>query len=100
MIIFNLWNRLNDNFSSMYETIRTAFGGTSLKLLLSEVNGNAIFIAFQNASMFHNLAEYRPAARRLQEDWNINFPKFLNHLYWRNFSTAPVNDTCRPAGSG
>lgn len=100
LIVFNLWNRLKDNFSSMYETIRTAFGGSALKLLLSEVHGNAIVIAFQNASMFRNLAGYRPEARRLQQDWDINFPKYLNHLYWQNFSTIPVDDTYQPPGSG
>ncbi|MGC2062532.1 MAG: fused MFS/spermidine synthase [Thermodesulfovibrionales bacterium] len=91
----NLWNRLQDNFPVMFDTIRTAFDGHALRLLLGEVHDNAIVLGFENPSLFCNMAIYRPEARRLQREWGINFPRFLKHLYWQNFGTAAIDDTYR-----
>jgi spermidine synthase len=91
----NLWNRLQDNFPVMFGTIKTAFDGHALRLLLGEVHENAIVLGFGNPSLFRDLAIYRPEARRLQREWGINFPRFLKHLYWQNFGTAEIEDSYR-----
>ncbi len=81
----NVWNRLCDNFPVMCGTAGTAFGGGTLKLLLGEVHRNAIIFGFENPSLVSDVAAYRPEAARLQRESNINFPRFLKHLYWQNF---------------
>lgn len=93
VIAINLWNRLNDDFPVMHGLVDSAMGGNTLKLLLSEVHGNAILFAFQDRAMFSDLAVYRPEARRLQLESDINFPRFLKYLYWQNFGTEGFDDT-------
>ncbi|MBA4371402.1 MAG: hypothetical protein C0402_00925 [Thermodesulfovibrio sp.] len=93
----NLWNRLQDNFPLMFETIQTAFKGHALKLPLGEVHDNAIVLGFENPALFRDLAIYRPEAQRLQREWGIDFPRFLKHLYWQNFGAAAVDDSYRIA---
>jgi len=95
----NLWNRLQDNFPVMLETIRTAFAGHALKLLLGEVHENAIVLGFENPALFRDMAIYRPEALKMQKEWGINFPGFLKHLYRQNFGTAAIDDTYRIPGT-
>jgi spermidine synthase len=95
----NLWNRLQDNFPLKLDTIRTAFEGHALKLLLGEVHDNAIVLGFKDPSLFRDMAVYRPEAKKLQREWGIDFPRFLKHLYWQNFGTTAIEDTYRISGT-
>lgn len=94
----NLWNRLQDNFPLMLGTIRAAFNGHALKLLLGEVHDNAIVLGFENPELFRDIAPYRPEAKRLQREWGIDFPRFLKNLYRQNFGTAAIDDSYRISG--
>ena len=91
IFVVNLWNRLGDNFPALYETVDKAFRGGTLKLLLGEVHRNAVVLAFDDPSMPRDLPSYRSEARRLRKELAINFPKFLNYLYWQNFSAASAD---------
>lgn len=95
ILAMNLWNRLQDNFPVMFETIKTVFDGHALRLLLGEVHGNAVVLGFENPALFCDMAIYRPDAKRLQREWGIDFPGFLKHLYRQNFGITEIEDSYR-----
>ncbi len=86
ILVANLWTGPSANFSALYATVKAAFAKNTLKLILSESDGNAIVFGFQNPSICRDLSAYRQEARRLQLKWGINFPRFFKLLYRQNFS--------------
>jgi spermidine synthase len=85
IFVVNLWSGPADNFPAKYARVKATFANNTLKLILSESDGNAVVFAFQNASVCRDLSVYRQEARRLQLRWGINFPKFFKLLYCQNF---------------
>ena len=81
----NLWCRPKDDFPGVYGTLKQAFGDNTLKLLIGEAYWNAIVLGTNSPELFADLPSYRPAARRLQREFGIDFPKYLKLLYWQNF---------------
>ncbi len=57
-----------------------------MKLLLSESFRNAVAFGFENPAARRNLPDRRRRAAELQRKHRINFPRYLKHLYWQNFS--------------
>ncbi len=88
ILVANSWTGQGDNFHAHHVAVKESFADNTLKLMLSEPNGNAIVFAFQNPSMCRDLSVYRQEARRLQLEWGINFPKFFKLLYQQNFRTS------------
>ncbi len=86
ILVVNLWTGREEKFSALYATVKAAFAGNTIKLILSESDGNAVVFAFQNPSMCRDLSAYRQEARRLQMKWGINFPKFFKLLHRQNSS--------------
>jgi len=83
---FNLWSRPKDNFPSLYAAIQKSFEGNTLKLLPDEVSWNAIVFGFIRPLLSQDMAGYRQMARTLEEEYDINFTKYLSYLCWQNFS--------------
>jgi spermidine synthase len=81
----NLWSRPKDNFPSVYDSLRQAFGNITLKLLLGEAYWNALAFGSNSGELFLDLPSYRPGARERQRKYGIDFPKYLKFLYWQNF---------------
>lgn len=84
IFVMNAWNRPTDNFPALYASVKEVFGNNTLKLLLGEAYRNAVILGFHDSAACKNLPGYRPAARELQRRHQINFPKYLNYLYWQN----------------
>jgi spermidine synthase len=79
----NLWTRPEDNFPFLYNMVREAFEANALKLCLGEAYENAIVFGLDKP-LCRDLPSYRQHARKLQERYSINFPKYLKYLYWQN----------------
>ena len=86
VFVINLWNSPEHNFPAMYKSIRAAFENNTLKLLLSESFRNAVVFGFENPETCRNLPGYRNTATELQSKYRLNFPRYLNYLYWQNFN--------------
>ena len=83
--VMNLWHRPKDNFPRFYTALQEAFGGNTLKLVPDERCWNAIVFGFAGPKVFSDLAACRQASRKLQQAYNINFPKYLGYLCRQNF---------------
>ncbi len=86
VFIINLWNSPGHDFPARYSSIRDAFEGNTLKLLLAESYRNAVVFGFKNPATCRNLPDYRSTAAALQRKYGINFPRYLKYLYWQNFN--------------
>lgn len=84
--VINLWSRPRDNFPVLYAEFQKAFEGNTLKLLPAEAYWNTLVFGFRDPEPLQDLPARRPAARRLQGKYGIDFPKYLKYLYWQNFS--------------
>jgi spermidine synthase len=82
----NLWNRPKDNFPALYSSIREVFENHTLKLAPAEDYWNVIVFGFSGLPPSAELPSCRRAARRLQQAYALNFPKYLSYLCWQNFS--------------
>ncbi len=82
----NLWRRPKDNFPAVYATIREVFGNNAMKLDVSELCWNTIVFGFTGPATVADLNALKPMARKLQQKYCINFPKYLRSLCWQNFS--------------
>ena len=82
---FNLWSRPKDNFPALYTALQETFEDT-LKLLPDEASWNAIVIGFMRPLLSQDMAGYRQKARTLQQEYDINFTKYLSYLCRQNFS--------------
>jgi spermidine synthase len=80
----NVWNRPKDNFPGLHAAVKRIFGSNTLKLLLGEEYQNAIVFGFDNPIVLADLPSYRPIAKKLRLEHNVNFPRYLKHLYWQN----------------
>jgi spermidine synthase len=85
LLVMNLWCRPKDDFPSVYEVLRQAFGNNTLRLLPGEAYWNGIVLGSKNHDVFLDLLSYRPAAGELRMKYGIDFPKYLKLLYWQNF---------------
>jgi len=83
--VMNLWHRPKDNFPGIHAAFQEAFGGNTLKLLPDEKCWNVIVLGFSGPVDSGDLASYRQKARRLEQEYDINFPRFLNFVCWQNF---------------
>ena len=88
IFVANLWTGPAEKFPALYARVKAVFAGNTLKLMLSESDGNAITFAFQNPSICRDLSAYRQEARRLQMKWGINFPKFFKLLHHQNLQAS------------
>ena len=83
--VMNLWHRPKDDFPGLYAAFQEAFGGNTLKLVPDEKCWNAIVFGFTGPAVSRDLAAYRQTARKLEQLYNINFPRYLKYICWQNF---------------
>jgi len=83
--VMNLWHRPKDDFPGMYASFQEAFGGNTLKLLPDEKCWNATVLGFAGPAVSTDLAVYRQRARKLEQAYDINFPRYLKYICWQNF---------------
>jgi len=83
--VMNLWHRPKDDFPGLYACFQKAFEGNTLKLLPDEKCWNAIVLGFAGQEVSRDLAAYRQTARKLEQLYNINFPRYLKYICWQNF---------------
>jgi len=83
--VMNLWHRPKDDFPGLYASFQEAFRGNTLKLLPDEKCWNAIVFGFSGPTVSRELSVYRQTARKLEQLYNINFPRYLKYICWQNF---------------
>jgi spermidine synthase len=83
--VMNLWHRPKDDFPGMYSAFQEAFGGNTLKLLPDEKCWNATVFGFTGPALSGDLSKYRQRARQLEQEFDINFPRYLKYVCWQNF---------------
>jgi len=85
ILIYNLWNSSRGNYRSCHEMIKKAFESSFLQLILEGDKGHTIIFAFKSPVLLQDLKEKEIQARKLQEQFHINFPKFLDKLVKQNY---------------
>lgn len=80
----NLWNRPGDNFPANLAALATLFEQHIYKLLLADVNSNAIVFGLNEPLPVTNLMDLKPASRELSLRTGVNFTSWLRKMYGQN----------------
>jgi len=80
LLVFDLWTHAGAGYERHRDLITDVFAGAVMELSLDNAEGNALVFAFRDRAAMEKSEEKKKTAADLQEEFGINFAKFLEDL--------------------